>query len=224
MLISKGLINCHSVTHHSEWDRYENPNLWSRKKGGGVLFLPGDCSSSYTGLPVSPPLTSTPSGLNTAKKGPETVWYLRHPLTQNLGSKRSPYSNINALHHVVHAMPHVFLLPSVTPASQAFPLFFKPPGVLLPQDLCICYTLHLRCSSLHIHSSFPHFLTSFRCLLKCRLCHGAFPFHISILPALTFLCFFVLSTFHYQNYSSYIVITYTAYYLPLSQECKLRVS
>ena len=46
---------------------------------------------------------------------------------------------------------------------------------------------------LHIHSSFPHFLTSFRCLLKCRLCHGAFPFHISTLPALTFLCFLSLA-------------------------------
>ena len=115
---------------------------------------------------MSPPFTSTPNGLNIAKKGPDTVLCLCHPSTQNLDSKRSSYSNVNAQRQLVRAELHVLCLPSATPASLAS-RSFSAPGLLLPQGLSICDTLHLWGSPPAQPRSFPQALASSRCLLKC---------------------------------------------------------
>lgn len=159
-------------------------NLWNYKWGGRTV-------SSWLGSPwsfawaftagcawisqVPPPSTPIPKDLNSAKKGPYTVFYSLSPISSkssHLESKPSSYSNLK--HPVSSSGDNVMFSSSC-------------PGSLQPHWSSSSFSNSWVCSCLrkfahgipsvsnalfqHVQGYCPHFLTSSRYLLKCHLSH-----------------------------------------------------
>lgn len=127
---------------------------------------------------LSPPIPLPPTLVSTQQREVQVQLLVYDTPQNHLIWSQSQVLSLtnNTLHNLVHVL---LLSPSQSIQHQ------WPPSSFLNSKVCSClgifaFTISSTCSSLpsHIQDYLPHFLISFRCLLKCYV---AFPPNIPIL-------------------------------------------